>query len=89
MSETTNVREDGAATGRPSLQGEPELLRVAEAAAVLALSRTKVYEMADRGQIPVVRIGTAVRVPRRKLLAWIDAQITGGSDLADVEVRHG
>jgi excisionase family DNA binding protein len=53
---------------------EPELLRVIEAAKVLALSRTKVYEMAERGEIPVTRIGSAVRIPRRKLLAWIDAQ---------------
>jgi excisionase family DNA binding protein len=59
-------------------QNEPELLRVAEAAQVLALSRTKVYEMAERNQIPVLRIGTAVRIPRRRLLDWIEAQTTGG-----------
>jgi excisionase family DNA binding protein len=59
-------------------QNEPELLRVTEAAQLLALSRTKVYEMAERGQIPVVRIGTAVRVPRRKLIEWIEAQTVGG-----------
>ena len=54
--------------------GEPELLRVVQAAKVLALSRTKVYEMAQKGEIPVVRIGTAVRIPRRKLLEWIEQQ---------------
>jgi excisionase family DNA binding protein len=59
---------------------EPELLRVTEAAKLLALSRTKVYEMAERGEIPVVRIGTAVRVPRRRLLEWIDAQTVGSSE---------
>lgn len=52
--------------------GESELLRVAEASQLLSLSRTKVYEMAEKGEIPVVRIGTAVRIPRRKLLDWID-----------------
>jgi len=59
-------------------QNEPELLRVAEAARLLALSRTKVYEMAERDEIPVLRIGTAVRIPRRKLIEWIEAQTTGG-----------
>jgi excisionase family DNA binding protein len=59
-------------------QNEPELLRVAEAAQLLALSRTKVYEMAERDEIPVLRIGTAVRIPRRKLIEWIEAQTTGG-----------
>ena len=55
---------------------EPELLRVNEAAKLLALGRTKVYEMAERGEIPALKIGSAVRIPRRKLLAWIDAQAT-------------
>lgn len=60
------------------IQNELELLRVTEAAQLLALSRTKVYEMAEREEIPVLRIGTAVRIPRRKLLDWIDAQTNGG-----------
>jgi excisionase family DNA binding protein len=60
------------------IQNEPELLRVTEAAQLLALSRTKVYEMAEREEIPVLRIGTAVRIPRRKLLEWIEAQTIGG-----------
>jgi excisionase family DNA binding protein len=60
------------------IQNEPELLRVIEAAKMLALSRTKVYEMADRGEIPTVKIGSAVRIPRRKLLDWIEAQTNRG-----------
>jgi excisionase family DNA binding protein len=52
--------------------GEPELLRVVEVANLLSLSRTKVYEMAEKGEIPVVRIGSAVRIPRRKLLEWVE-----------------
>jgi len=54
------------------IENEPVLLRVAEASRLMSLSRTKVYEMAEKGEIPVVRIGTAVRIPRRKLLAWIE-----------------
>jgi excisionase family DNA binding protein len=54
------------------MQNEPELLRVVEASRLLSLSRTKVYELAEKGEIPVTRIGSAVRIPRRKLLVWID-----------------
>ena len=61
-----------------TIQNEAELLRVSEAAIILAVSRTKVYEMAERGEIPIVRIGTPVRVPRRRLVEWIEAQTTGG-----------
>ena len=39
---------------------------------MLGLGRTKVYEMMAAGDLPVVRIGTAVRVPRQRLLDWID-----------------
>jgi excisionase family DNA binding protein len=55
-------------------RNEPELLRVVEASKLMSLSRRKVYEMAERGEIPVIRIGSAVRIPRRKLLLWIEQQ---------------
>jgi excisionase family DNA binding protein len=50
----------------------PLLLRAEEVAELLGLGRTKVYEMMASAQLPVVRIGTAVRVPRQKLIEWID-----------------
>lgn len=49
----------------------PLLLKAPEVASMLRLSRTKVYEMMGSGELPVVRIGTAVRVPRKALLDWI------------------
>ena len=57
-----------------SRRSTPELLRVVEASRLMSLSRTKVYEMAERGKILVTRIGTAVRIPRRKMLLWIEQQ---------------
>jgi excisionase family DNA binding protein len=54
-----------------------QLLRAHEVAKLLALGRTKVYEMLEAGELPVVRIGTAVRVPRGRLLRWIDANTKG------------
>ena len=50
----------------------PLLLKAEEIAKMLGLGRTKVYEMMASGELPVVRIGTAVRVPRQRLLDWID-----------------
>jgi excisionase family DNA binding protein len=50
------------------------LLRPTEVASLLQLGRSKVYEMTASGILPVVRIGTAVRVPCQKLLKWIEEQ---------------
>ncbi|HLH70449.1 MAG TPA: helix-turn-helix domain-containing protein [Candidatus Dormibacteraeota bacterium] len=54
-----------------------ELLRVEEVAELLRVGRTKVYQLLARGELPVVRIGRSVRVPRRRLLAWIEAHTVG------------
>jgi excisionase family DNA binding protein len=43
------------------------LLRVADAAELLQISRTKLYELIARGEVPAVRIGGSVRVSRREL----------------------
>jgi excisionase family DNA binding protein len=47
------------------------LLRTDEAARLLGLGRTKVFELLTAGELPVVRIGRAVRVPRGELERWI------------------
>ena len=62
---------------------EPSLLlRIPEAARALGIARSLAYEMARDGRLPVVHIGKAVRVPRRRLEAWIEerahAEASGG-----------
>ena len=52
---------------------EPVLLNVSEVAKILGLGRSKIYEMTNSGELPVVRIGTAVRVPKKALLEWIES----------------
>lgn len=47
------------------------LFRVDEAARLIGLGRSKTYEMVASGELPVVRIGRAVRVPAQALEAWI------------------
>lgn len=45
------------------------LLRVSEAADLLSVARSKAYAMVQAGEIPSVRLGKSVRVPRAALQA--------------------
>lgn len=54
---------------------EPLLVRVEEAARLLSLSRSTIYEMLDRGELPSVRCGAARRIPLAALRAWVERQI--------------
>jgi excisionase family DNA binding protein len=58
----------------PYTQSEPLLVRVEEAARLLSLSRSTIYEMMDRGELPSVRCGTARRIPMAALRAWVERQ---------------
>jgi len=62
------------------LVGEPLLLRADEAAALLAIGRTKVFEMMAAGELPVIRIGRCVRIPKDQLERWIDDQARETTD---------
>ncbi|HLH67771.1 MAG TPA: helix-turn-helix domain-containing protein [Candidatus Dormibacteraeota bacterium] len=46
-------------------------------ARLLGIGRTKVYELIGRGELPVVRIGRLVRVPRAELERWIRDRVVG------------
>jgi len=50
------------------------LLKPLEVADLLGFSRSKVFEMLAAEELPVVRIGRAVRVPRAELEEWIRAR---------------
>lgn len=53
-------------------------LTVDEAAELLSISRSLAYRWAKDGTLPTIRVGNAVRVPRRALEAWIDERTTQG-----------
>jgi excisionase family DNA binding protein len=57
----------------------PLLLRVPEVARILSLSRSRTYEMIHTGELPFVRMGKSVRVPRKALLALIERQTVNES----------
>ena len=48
------------------------LLRVPEVAKALGLGRTKVYELIATGELPVIRLGRAVRVSVTALQKWVE-----------------
>lgn len=50
---------------------EPLLLKAGEVAKLLGLGRSKVFAMLAVGELPVIRIGRSVRVPRAALEGWI------------------
>ena len=64
-----------AVTSRPSM-----LLTARDVEAELQLGRTRTYELLRSGQIPVIRLGRAVRVSREWLEQWIAEQTSGRSD---------
>jgi excisionase family DNA binding protein len=53
---------------------EPLALRAADVARLLGLGRSTVYQMLAADQLPTIRVGRAVRVPREALQRWIDAR---------------
>jgi excisionase family DNA binding protein len=67
-----------ASPGAP-LEDDLVLLRGVEVARVLGVSRSKVYQMMSDGTLPVLRIGRAVRVPKRALAKWVDHNTTSAT----------
>ena len=52
----------------------PLTLKAHEAAAVLRISKSKVYELARTESFPAIRIGNRVVIPRDKLIQWMNTQ---------------
>ena len=50
------------------------LHRVEDVAEMLAIGRSKTYELIAAGELPVVRLGRCVRVPADALQHWLAAQ---------------
>ena len=49
----------------------PILLRAEAAAKLLSLGRSTVFATIASGELPVVRVGRAVRVPRSAVEGWV------------------
>jgi excisionase family DNA binding protein len=51
------------------------LLKPAEAAEAIGVSRSRIYELLAAGDLPSVRLGKSIRVPVGALQAWINAHV--------------
>ena len=60
-----------------NIEDLPLTLKAHEAAAVLRISKSKVYELAQSESFPSIRIGKRVVIPRDKLIEWMNAQADG------------
>ena len=58
--------------------GAKLLLNVQEASELLGVGTALVYEMVRRDEIPHIRLGRLVKIPRQALEAWI-AQASGSA----------
>ena len=65
----------GDATTRTPLVVRRLLVSVEEAAGLLGIGRTTLYELIRQGDVRPIRIGRCVRIPQRELEAYIDRLI--------------
>jgi excisionase family DNA binding protein len=63
---------------------ELALLNAEDVARYLRISRAKTYNMMQTGALPTVRFGRSIRVPKKALLAWVEA---GGDASATIKKR--
>ena len=54
------------------------LLCVSKVAAFLGVSRTTIYQLMERGELPWVKLGRARRVPRRAVIELAAKNLIGG-----------
>ncbi len=62
---------------------EPLLVSIDEAASIVGLGRSKLYELIRDGRIPVVHIGRAVRVPVAALHRFVGQMLADEGEEAE------
>lgn len=65
------------------------LLTVRDVEAELQLGRTRTYQLLRSGEIPLIRVGRALRVPRDALRRWVDSSCTRKTDDREQDVTLG
>lgn len=55
--------------------GEPDLLSLAEAAYRLGVSRSTLWRLTKRGELPVVHIGARVLIPRTAVELFVSERV--------------
>jgi excisionase family DNA binding protein len=54
-----------------ALEQSQRFLTLLEVAALVRISRTTVYALARRGELPTIRVGGQIRVSREALEEWL------------------
>ncbi len=49
-------------------------LKPSEVASLLGLSRSQIYVLVSKGELPFLRIGTSIRIPSEELERWVREQ---------------
>jgi len=62
---------------------KPLLLTVSDFQSETGLGRTTAYALLASGELPVVRVGRAVRIPRTALESWIEKKSNAGETNRD------
>jgi excisionase family DNA binding protein len=65
---------DSTGTSSGQLPGAPLLLTAREAARLLSISPRTLWTLTNRGELPAVRIGRAIRYDPVDLRHWIERQ---------------
>ena len=50
----------------------PDILSVNDLRTALSIGRTKAYELVNSGQIKSIKVGNAIRIPKKSLLDYVD-----------------
>lgn len=53
----------------------PLLLDMEQAMEVLALGRSKIYELVETEGLPIIRLGKSIRFPYKALEQWIEQRM--------------
>lgn len=68
-----------AKTGNPRPNVQAEVLTIEEARKVLRLGKNAAYQAVENGDIPSIRIGRRILVPRAALERLLDVQVRGAA----------
>ena len=74
----TLAQADAAAIGRapkPVITIDPVLLSIPAACATLSIGRTLLYELINSGELEVIHIGRASRIPRAAIEAFVERRM--------------
>ena len=59
---------------RSQRDGTALTLSVRQAATLLGCGRDAMYALVKRGEIPAIRFGRKIRIPRKAIAVWVESQ---------------